>query len=215
MGKITDLMEGLKKTRLIPLVTIPDPELAVPLAQALIAGGVNWLEITFRNDLAEEGLKKIHDAKLPIHIGAGTVRTVYQVQKAYEAGAEFLITPGFNDAVSKFAQKHKIPIFPGVDSTLGIEQAQDLGLSVLKFFPAAEAGGIGWLKAIQGPYYDIQFIPTGGINFTNLADYLALKNVIAVGGSFLAPNELIKEKKFDQITALAKKACDIASSIKK
>lgn len=215
MGKIVELIDSLKKTRIIALVTIPDPELAVPLAQALLAGGIDWLEITFRNDYAEEALKKIHEAKIPIHIGAGTVRTVYQVQKAYEGGAEFLITPGFNDAVSKFAQKHKIPIFPGIDSTLGIEQAQDLGLSILKFFPAVDAGGIGWLKAMQGPYFDIQFIPTGGINFSNMAEFLTLKNVIAIGGTFIAPFELIKAKKFEEITNLAKKAVSIAASIKK
>jgi 2-dehydro-3-deoxyphosphogluconate aldolase / (4S)-4-hydroxy-2-oxoglutarate aldolase len=213
MGKSDNIFEAIKHTRLIPMITVPEPSLTIPIANALLAGGINWIEITFRNEFAEDALKKLKVAKLPLIYGAGTIRTAYQIQKAHETGIKFAVTPGFNDAVAKYAQKLKVPIFPGVDSTLGIEQAQDLGLTILKFFPAVQNGGVEWLKAMQGPYADIQFIPSGGITMKNLKDYLSLKNVIAVSGSFLAPPELIAEKKFDEITSLAKKALAIVKEL--
>jgi 2-dehydro-3-deoxyphosphogluconate aldolase/(4S)-4-hydroxy-2-oxoglutarate aldolase len=199
-----NLIESLKKTRVIPIVTIPQEDLAVPLAQAILKGGIDWMEITFRNKNATGALLRLKDAKLPIYYGAGTVRSQENALNALQAGAEFLVSPGFNPKIVRWAYDHNIWILPGVDSTFGIEQAIDAGLSVLKMFPAAELGGVDWLKAMQGPYYDIQFVPTGGINLNNLKEYLTLKNVLAVGGSFLAPSSLIIEKKFDQITEICK-----------
>lgn len=199
-----NLIESLKKTKVIPIVTIPQEDLAVPLAQAFLKGGIDWMEITFRNKNAAGALLRLKESKLPIHYGAGTVRTLENAQVALQAGAEFFVSPGFNPKIVQWAYDHNIWILPGVDSTIGIEQAIDAGLTVLKMFPAAELGGIDWLKAMQGPYYDIVFIPTGGINLNNLKEYLSLKNVLAVGGSFLAPANLITEKKFDQITEICK-----------
>jgi 2-dehydro-3-deoxyphosphogluconate aldolase/(4S)-4-hydroxy-2-oxoglutarate aldolase len=207
-------MDSLKKSRLIAMVTVPQPEMVIPLAQSLMDGGIDWIEITFRNENAVPAIEALHQAKSPIIYGAGTVRTPYQAQKAQEAGSQYLVAPGFNETVVKWALTHKITIIPGVDSTLGIELAQEYGMSVVKMFPAVQIGGIEWLKAMQGPYYDMQFIPSAGITLDNMKAYLALKNVIAVTGSFLAPPNLIKEQKWAEITAIAKKASEIAKSAK-
>ncbi|HME56305.1 MAG TPA: bifunctional 4-hydroxy-2-oxoglutarate aldolase/2-dehydro-3-deoxy-phosphogluconate aldolase [Candidatus Lokiarchaeia archaeon] len=215
MSSIESVIADLENARLVAIVTIPDATLAVPLAKALIAGGVKIMEITFRNDQAEAALKELQAANLPINYGAGTVRSIEQAEIAVEAGANFLISPGFNDAVIKWALDNNIPFFPGVDSTAGIEKACDAGMKVLKFFPAAELGGPKWLKAMKDPYFDINFIPTGGVSLENLKEYLSLPNVTAVGGTFLAPKDLIQAQQFAEITAICKKAVAIVKSLNK
>jgi len=207
-----ELSIELKKTRLVAVTTIPSSDLAVPLAKSLIEGGVQFIEITFRNENAEKSIKEIKKANLKIFLGAGTVRTIDQAEKAIEAGVQYIISPGFNPKIVSWAQSHKIPVYPGVDSTLGIEQAIDLGLKTLKMFPAAEIGGVAWLKAIKGPYSDINFIPTGGVDMKNLKEFLSLSNVLAVGGSFLAPSDLITQKRFDEIAKICKDAISISKS---
>lgn len=215
MSRIVSLAAEMDKTKLVAIVTIPDADLVVPLAKALIAGGVKIMEITFRNDQAADALKELQAAKLPINYGAGTVRSIDQCQVAVDAGARFLLSPGFNDIVVKWALDNNIPFFPGVDSTLGIEKAYDIGLKMLKFFPAAELGGPKWLKAMKDPYFDIKFIPTGGVSLENLKEYIELPNVIAVGGTFLAPKDLIQAQNFAEITATCKKAVTIVKSLNK
>lgn len=205
----------MEKAKLVAIMTIPDAKLAIPLANAVLAGGVKIIEITFRNDQAKDALKALQAAKLPVHYGAGTVRTIEQGKTAAEAGAEFMVSPGFNESIVKWALKNNIPFFPGVDSTASIERACDLGLKILKFFPAAELGGPKWLKAVKEPYYDIKFIPTGGVTLENIQEYLQLPNVVALGGSFLAPKDLVQAQKFGDITAICKKAVDIVNSVKK
>lgn len=199
---ITDLLE---KSKILAIFTLKDPKLALPVANALYTGGISVMEITYRTDAAAASLKQITEANLPICVGAGTVRTIEQAESALESGAEFFVTPGFNPAIIHWAKEHEIPIFPGIDSTLGIEQALSLGLKTLKYFPA-DLGGTKWLKAMNGPYADVKFIATGGVSLTNMGEFLAMPNILAVAGSFLVPNEAINNKDFQIITELAKKA---------
>ncbi|MHA1371850.1 MAG: bifunctional 4-hydroxy-2-oxoglutarate aldolase/2-dehydro-3-deoxy-phosphogluconate aldolase [Promethearchaeota archaeon] len=209
------LLADLEKSRLIPVVAIQDPDLAIPLANAILDGGIKFIEITFRTSEAESALIKLKDVNTGIHIGAGTVRTLDQAKRAIAEEVEFLVSPGFNKKLIKYAIDENVAFFPGVDSTIGIENSISLGLKTMKFFPAAAAGGIKWLKAMSGPYYDIKFIPTGGINLDNLKTYLGLANVIAIGGSFLAPRNLISKEKFREITRICQSALEIARSIEK
>ncbi len=202
------IFHEIKNIQLIPVVALTDSAVVKPLAQALIDGGVPWLEITFRNEQAIECLSVLQSSKLPIHYGAGTVRTLEQAQQAKELGCEFIVAPGFNPVIIKWAQTNQMPIIPGVDSTFAVEQALALGLSTLKFFPAS-VQGIKWLKAIKGPYFDVNFIPTGGLSLENFQTYLELSNVMAVAGSFLAPSNLIKAKDFAGIQQLCERARSI------
>lgn len=208
------LLEELQVTKLLPLITLPNVDAAVPIAQALTDEGVKFLEISFRNEFTCEGLQNLVDAGVKIQYGAGTVRTIQQAADAVAAGALFLVTPGFNDQVVTFALDQGIPIFPGVDSTLGIEFATARGLKVLKMFPASTIGGVEWLKAIQGPYFDIQFIPTGGVTLNNLREYLACSNVFAVGGTFLLPPNAIAAGNYREITDICNQALAIVDEMR-
>nr|MDO8087873.1 bifunctional 4-hydroxy-2-oxoglutarate aldolase/2-dehydro-3-deoxy-phosphogluconate aldolase [Candidatus Sigynarchaeum springense] len=210
---MSDLVQDLKKSKLVAVVEIGDAGLAVPLARALLDGGVHFIEITFRTESAGDALLALKDAGTGLHYGAGTVRTKEQAARAIKAGAEFLVAPGFNKDIIKIAIDAGIPFYPGVDSTLGIEAAVNMGIDTLKFFPAEESGGIKWLKAVLGPYPELKFIPTGGISITNMKEYLVTPNVLAIGGSFLAPKHLIKEKKFGEITAACQKASGVVKSL--
>ena len=210
MAKFDEFIEQLGITKIIPMVAISNPEHAVPLSKAFIEGGINWIEVTFRNKNASESLMNIKNSGLPIHYGAGTVRTIEQAKQAISAEVEFIVTPGFNEQVVQYILDNSdIPIMPGVDSTIGIENAVGLGLTYLKLFPASVVGGINWLKAVNAPYYDVKFIPTGGVNLDNMLDYLNMPNVVGCGGSFLAPNNLIENKKWNEITNICKKAVEI------
>ncbi len=209
---MSDLNQDLKKSKLVAVVEIEDSSLAVPLANALLEGGVRFIEITFRTASAGDALLALKGAGTGLHYGAGTVRTREQATRAITAGAEFMVAPGFNKDIIELSRDAGIPFYPGVDSTIGIEAAIGLGLRTLKFFPAEESGGVKWLKAMHGPYPDINFIPTGGISLVNLKEYLALPNVLGIGGSFLAPKQLIKEKKFSEIIAACKNALDVMKS---
>ena len=213
--KSEEILKLFKESPVIALVSIPHKGVTIKLAKALIAGGVKWMEITFRNEFCEGALNELKNSGLPIHYGAGTVRTIEQLQKAFDAGAEFIVSPGLNENLVSRAQELGIPFYPGIDSTLGIERAQQLGLKVLKMFPASLMGGVKWLKAMAGPYFDIEFIPSGGINGENFGQYLHQPNVIAVGGSFIAPSKLLANEEFDKITEIARKFTEIARSIKK
>jgi 2-dehydro-3-deoxyphosphogluconate aldolase/(4S)-4-hydroxy-2-oxoglutarate aldolase len=199
---LTNLLE---QSKILAIFTLKDPKLAVPVAKALNAGGITVMEITYRTDAAASSLKHIYDANLPICVGAGTIRTIEQAESALESGAEFFVTPGFNPTIIRWAKDHEIPIFPGIDSTLGIEQALDLGLKILKYFPA-DIGGTKWLQAMHGPYAEVKFIATGGISLANMVEFLALPNLLAVAGSFLVPNDALQKQDFTMITELARKA---------
>ncbi len=215
MGIYDALVKKFQADGVIAVVTLDDPAKAEHVARAMLAGGVHHIEIMFRHPSAAACIKALKDASTGIAIGAGTVRTVEQARSAMEAGATFLVSPGFNRDVVSWARENKMPCFPGVDSTLGIEQALDAGLEVLKFFPADVSGGANWLKAIAGPYSDVKFIPTGGISSKNMPEFLLLPNVIAIGGSFLVPKDAVQAGDYGKITDACKEARKVVNETRK
>jgi len=205
------VLEELKKIGIIPVIKIDDAEKAVPLAKALIAGGIPCAEITFRTAQGEEAIRRINaelcSGKTPeILLGAGTVLTTEQVDKAINAGAKFIVSPGFNPKVVSYCVEKGIPITPGCSNPSDIEKALEMGLEVVKFFPAEQAGGLEYIKAIAGPYTTMNFIPTGGINAQNIVKYISYEKIIACGGSWMVNADLINAGEFDKITALCREA---------
>jgi len=194
--------------RLICVAVIDRAEDAVPLAEALLAGGLNTIEITFRTAGAADAISRIRHLVPQACVGAGTLLTADQVKHAVHAGAQFGVSPGLSDAVSHAAQDHHLPLFPGVVTPSEIIRALDLGWKTLKFFPAETFGGVNALKALIGPFghTGVNFIPTGGITAATLPTYLALPQVAAVGGSWMADRKLIADKAWAKITALTKEA---------
>ena len=208
--------ESILKQRLICVAVIDQPDDAVPLAGALLAGGLKVMEVTFRTSTAAESIKRIRQGLPGMHIGAGTLLTAEQVQRAVDAGAQFGVSPGLNELVLATASKNKIPFFPGVMTPTEVGWALDLGWKHLKFFPAGAAGGVAMLKALAGPFAHtgVQFVPTGGINAANLPDYLALPQVAAIGGSWMAERKLVTEKAWSKITALTAEAMKVIAQAK-
>lgn len=201
--------EILKKTSqigIVPVVVLDDASKAVKVAASLREGGIDCAEITFRTDAAEESIKSISEAYPDMLLGAGTVLSVKQVDKAVAAGAKFIVTPGFNPEVVNYCVEKGIPIVPGCMDTNAIEMALTAGLDTVKFFPAEQAGGVKMLKALAGPYVNVHFMPTGGINKDNIREYLAFNKVVACGGSWMVKKDLIESGKFDEITRLAHEA---------
>ena len=203
---MNDMMKQLYSIGLIPVIKIENPDDAVPLAKALIDGGLPAAEITFRTSCAAEAIKNITEAYPDMLVGAGTVLTTEQVDAAIAAGSKFLVSPGLNPKVTAYALSKGIPMLPGCSNPSDIEAALELGLKTVKFFPAEAAGGLKMLKAMAAPYGQLTFMPTGGINADNLLDYLKFNKIIACGGSFMVKDELVKEKKWDEITALTRDA---------
>lgn len=198
-GTSVEMTAELRRLRVVPVVVIGDPEHAVQLGSALAEGGIRCAEITFRTPSAPESLRRIADAHPDLLVGAGTVLTIQQAAAARDAGARFVVSPGFNPRVVDYCQGQGIPIFPGVCTPTEIEAALEKGLEVLKFFPAEPMGGVRFLRAIAAPFPGVQFIPTGGIGPEQLSGYLALREVVACGGSWLAPSARIAAGEFDWI----------------
>jgi 2-dehydro-3-deoxyphosphogluconate aldolase/(4S)-4-hydroxy-2-oxoglutarate aldolase len=205
------IIEALGKIGIVPVIKIDNPLDAVPLARAIETGGIPCVEITFRTAAAEDSMRRIA-AELPeTLLGAGTVLTVEQIDRAMEAGAKFIATPGFNPKVVAHALKRGIPILPGCSTPTDIEQALEFGLGAVKFFPAEQSGGLDYLKAVAAPYFQTRFVPTGGISAANLARYLGFGPVLACGGSWMAKEELIRAGDFAGISALCAGAVKIAA----
>ncbi len=202
---MSEQMKQIFDIGFVPLIVIDDANDAIPLARALVKGGIPVAEVTFRTNAAGDAIRKMSAEVPEIIVGAGTVHNVEQAQAAVDAGATFIVTPGFNPAVIEWCLKHHVDVIPGTVSTADLEQALAFGLNVCKFFPAEAYGGIQTLKALSGPYKEITFMPTGGVNAENMNDYLALPNVAAVGGSFMAPDKMLKNKDWDEISALCQK----------
>ena len=200
------MIQELYSIGLIPVIKIDNADDAVPLAKALIDGGLPAAEITFRTACAAEAIKNITDAYPEMLVGAGTVLTTEQVDAAIAAGSKFLVSPGLNPKVTAYALSKGIPMLPGCSNPSDIEAALELGLKTVKFFPAEAAGGLKMLKAMAAPYGQLTFMPTGGINAENLLDYLKFNKIIACGGSFMVRDDLIRDKKWDEITALTRNA---------
>jgi len=200
------VLEELKKIGIIPVIKIDDAEKAAPLAKALIAGGIPCAEVTFRTAQGEEAMRRISAEVPDILLGAGTVLTTAQVDKAIAAGAKFIVSPGFNPKVVAYCIEKGIPITPGCSNPSDIEQALEMGLEVVKFFPAEQSGGLEYIKAVSGPYPSLRFIPTGGINAQNIVKYIAYEKIVACGGSWMVGADLINAGDFGAITALCREA---------
>ncbi|WP_018274081.1 bifunctional 4-hydroxy-2-oxoglutarate aldolase/2-dehydro-3-deoxy-phosphogluconate aldolase [Teredinibacter turnerae] len=205
-------LEKIAQIKVVPVVAIDNADDAAPLAKALVAGGLPCAEVTFRTDAALESMKRMAELGT-IQVGAGTVSKVEQVKAAVDAGATFMVSPGFNPKVVDYCVTNGIPIAPGITNPTDIEMALDFDLEVLKFFPAEAFGGVNTLKALSGPYGNIKFIPTGGIGANNLLDYLSFPKVIACGGSWMVKGDLIKANNFAEIERLTKEAVELANSL--
>lgn len=208
--------ESFLKQRLICVAVIDRAEDAVPLTEALLAGGLNCIEVTFRTAGAAEAIARIRQALPAAVVGAGTLLTADQVKKAVAAGAQFGVSPGLSEAVSRAAQENKLPLFPGVITPTEVMAALELGWKQLKFFPAETFGGVNALKALAGPFghTGVQFVPTGGITAATLPNYLAVPQVAAIGGSWMAERKLVAEKAWGKITELTAEAMKIVAGAK-
>ncbi|MCA2016651.1 bifunctional 4-hydroxy-2-oxoglutarate aldolase/2-dehydro-3-deoxy-phosphogluconate aldolase [Vibrio tritonius] len=200
--------EQLSNIKVVPVIAIKDASKAVKLAQVLSENGLPCAEVTFRTDAAVEAIKHIREAYPNMLIGAGTVLTPQQVDQAIDAGVDFIVSPGFNPTTVKYCQQRDITIIPGINSPSLVEQAMEMGLKTLKFFPAEPSGGVSMLKAMSA-VYPVKFMPTGGVNPKNVKDYLALPAVIACGGTWMVPNDLIDNEKWDELAALVKQVAEV------
>lgn len=208
---MNDIPKRLGELKLIPVVKIENAADAVPLGEALLEGGLPVAEITFRTDAAEEAIASLSEKLPELLVGAGTVLKVLQVQRAVDAGAKFIVSPGFNPKVVGYCVENGYPVTPGINSPTGIEQALEFDLEVVKFFPAEASGGVGMLKAMSAPYGGVKFIPTGGISAANVRTYLDLPSVHACGGSWMVKSDLIKEGKYGEISKICREAVSVAN----
>ena len=209
-----NIMVQIEKTGVIPVVVINDVEDAEPLAQALCEGGLPCAEVTFRTAAAEESIRKMTDIYPNMLIGAGTVLTTEQVDRAVVAGAKFIVSPGFDPEVVDYCILKQIPVFPGCITPSEVAQAVKRGLKVVKFFPAAQFGGVSTIQALAAPYVGLKWMPTGGVNAKNLADYLQCKSIIACGGSWMVKSDLIKAGEFEKIKDMTKEAVSLVNEIR-
>ena len=211
---MNEVLKKIGEIGIIPVVVLDDAKDAEPLAKALIEGGLPCAEVTFRTAAAEEVIRKMSTAYPDLFVGAGTVLTVEQANRAVDAGAKFIVSPGLNPEVVKYCVQRGIPVCPGTCTPSDIEQALALGLDVVKFFPAEPAGGLGFIKAIAAPYTGVKFMPTGGISAKNVREYLAYDRILACGGSWMVKNDLVKAGDFEKITELVREAADIVKEVR-
>jgi 2-dehydro-3-deoxyphosphogluconate aldolase/(4S)-4-hydroxy-2-oxoglutarate aldolase len=207
-----EVYKRIEELKLIPVAVIDNSDNAVSLGKTLIKAGLPILEVTFRNKTAVESIKKLNSLLPDILIGAGTILKIDQVKNAIRNGAKFIVTPGFNPKIVDYCVDNKIHIIPGVNTPTMVEWALDRGLKIVKFFPANLSGGPMMLKSLAGPYPEMRFVPTGGINGENIISYLKLSNVIACGGSWIVKKDLITSGQFEEIEKLTKKALQLIKS---
>lgn len=206
--------EILSKAPVVPVLVIEDANDAVPLAKALVAGGLPVLEITLRSAAAEESIKRII-AEVPDAItGAGTVINAKQMERMAEIGCAFAVSPGHTESLLKSAKDTGVPLLPGAGTPSEVMNLIEHGYDILKFFPAEQQGGVSMLKALSGPLPQVSFCPTGGVSLANLADYIALPNIITVGGSWVAPKDAVKAGDWARITKLAQEATDTVAALR-
>lgn len=203
---MNEVLNRISRIGIVPVVVLEHAEKAVPVARALQAGGIDCAEVTFRTAAAEESIRRIGAECPEMLLGAGTVLSVEQVDKAVCAGAKFIVTPGYNPSVVSYCVNNQIPIVPGCMDTNAIEMALEEGLDTIKFFPAEAAGGLKMMKALAGPYVNLKFIPTGGVSRDNLCEYLSFKKVVACGGSWMVKGDLVKQDRYDEIERLSREA---------
>jgi len=198
---VRNLLAG---TAVIPVITLARVEDAVPLAQALVAGGLKVLEITLRTKAAVEGIRRILEQVEGAIVGTGTVCTPEQVQLSCDLGCQFMVSPGTTERLLSAAAQAPIPLMPGIASVSEMMRCMELGYQDFKFFPAEASGGAAKIKAISGPFADARFCPTGGVSLINVMDYLQLPNVLCVGGSWVTPNNLVAEQRWAEIKQLSR-----------
>ena len=202
---MTTLNEKLKALKVIPVIAIKDANDAVPLGKVLVENGMPCAEITFRTPAAGQAIKNLREAFPEMLIGAGTVLTSKTVDEAIDAGVDFIVSPGFNPTTVKYCQQRNMPIIPGVNSPSLVEQAMEMGLTTLKFFPAGPSGGVAMLKSLTA-VYPVNFMPTGGVSPANINEYLDINAVLACGGTWMVPADLIDNREWDKIGQLVKTA---------
>ena len=206
---MNEVLEKIQEIGIVPVVVLDDAKDAAPLAKALCEGGLPCAEVTFRTAAAEESIRIMSEQFPEMLVGAGTVLTTEQVDRAVAAGAKFIVSPGMNPRIVKYCVEKGILITPGCANPSDIEQALENGLDVLKFFPAEPAGGLKMIKAMAAPYVGVKFMPTGGINQNNVRDYLAYDRILACGGSWMVKGDLVAAGEFDKIKELAAEAVEI------
>ncbi len=203
---MNEVLQKIYEIGIVPVIALDDAEKAVPLAKALVKGGLPAAEVTFRTAAAEEAIKRIVAEVPEMLVGAGTVLTKDQADRAIAAGVQFIVSPGFNPEITKYVMSKGMLMVPGTASPGEMEQAMSLGLDVVKFFPAEQNGGVAKLKALAGPYTNLRWMPTGGVNAKNLNDYLSFKKIVACGGTWMVKKDLIEAEQWDEIEALTREA---------
>ncbi|MCI7738940.1 MAG: bifunctional 4-hydroxy-2-oxoglutarate aldolase/2-dehydro-3-deoxy-phosphogluconate aldolase [Clostridiales bacterium] len=206
---MNEVLKKIQEIGIVPVVVLNDAKDAAPLAKALCDGGLPCAEVTFRTDAAEESIRIMTEQFPQMLVGAGTVLTTEQVDRAVAAGAKFIVSPGLNPRIVKYCVEKGILITPGCSNPSDIEVALENGLEVVKFFPAEPAGGLNMIKAMAAPYVGVKFMPTGGINPTNVRDYLAYDRILACGGSWMVKGSLVDAGEFDKIEELTREAVEI------
>ncbi|MFA0030209.1 bifunctional 4-hydroxy-2-oxoglutarate aldolase/2-dehydro-3-deoxy-phosphogluconate aldolase [Vibrio breoganii] len=200
---MSNIEQQLREIKVVPVITINNAQQAVPLAKVLVENGLPCAEVTFRTEAGAESIRLMREAYSELLIGAGTVLSTAQVDQAIEAGADFVVSPGLNPKVVTYCQQRGMPIVPGVNNPSLVEQAMELGLKTLKFFPAEPSGGVPMLKALTA-VYPVSFMPTGGVSPNNLQEYLAIDAVVACGGTWIVPTKLVDEQDWDAIAQFIK-----------
>lgn len=211
---MSTVTEKISTLGVVPVVVLEDAKDAAPLAKALVEGGLPCAEVTFRTDAAEESIKIMTSEYPDMFVGAGTVLTIEQVDRAVAAGAKFIVSPGFDPEIVDYCLSKEIPVFPGCITPSEVAQAVKRGLKVVKFFPAEQFGGVSTIKALAAPYVGVKFMPTGGVNAKNLESYLSCDKIVACGGSWMVKGDLVKEGKFDDIKNLVKEAVQLVADIR-
>lgn len=210
--KLKTVSEVLKSVPVVPLVKAEDPKVAVSISRALAAGGLTVVEVVFRTDRALECLQAVAEEVPEMIAGAGTVLSARQAEQAMASGAKFIVSPGLDDGVVTVARNHDAPVFPGIATATELQRAFNLGLDVVKFFPATIAGGIPAIKALASVFRTMKFMPTGGVSAKNLAEFLSVPAVLACGGSWLTPDDAIAAGEYGVVTKLAEEALQIAAN---
>lgn len=210
-----DIAEKFQKLGVVPVVVLEDTKDAVPLAKALVEGGLPCAEVTFRTEAAEESIRLMTEQFPEMLVGAGTVLTREQVDAAVAAGAKFIVSPGFDPEIVDYCLEKKIPVLPGCISPSEVAQAVKRGLTIVKFFPAEQAGGIAMIKAMAAPYVGLKFMPTGGINAGNLTEYLSCDKILCCGGSWMVKGDLVKAGNFGKIRGLSAETRKLIDTIRK
>ena len=211
---MNEVLEKISKIGIVPVVVLDDAKDAKPLAEALVKGGLPCAEVTFRTAAAEESIRIMASEFPEMLVGAGTVLTTEQVDRAVNAGAKFIVSPGLNPKIVKYCIEKGVPVTPGTANPSDVEQAIELGLEVVKFFPAEAAGGLNMIKSMAAPYTQMKFMPTGGVSAKNLKEFLECKSITACGGSWMVKGDLIEAGNFEEIERLTAEAVKLAAQIR-